>query len=365
MRFTDMADEMFGAAQGALPAGVRLATAKRGGVTITRVEIAREGLAKPRGRYVTLEMPSVSVLDERDAAVIETCAAELRALLPPEGPVLVLGIGNRRVTADALGPRTAQKILVTMGPQHTLPVKGIRPVAAIAPGVSASTGLTLRQLAGAMVEAVRPAALICVDSLCSAEGARLGRSVQFSDTGLYPAQADHAKHLDAAALGVPVIAAGIPTLMDSDEGADLVVTPRALDSVIAHGSALLAGAINRALQPRLSGSGWRGNTGGPEGRLFYAQQSTAARPGAGAYRAVSGSGCSVCRTVHLCPHGGTDAGCGHYCTAANGRNSFLAGAAVRTGAARIICAGGSRTGQHTGSGGILSAAGRAGADREH
>lgn len=250
MRFTDMADEMFGAAQGALPAGVRLATAKRGGVTITRVEIAREGLAKPRGRYVTLEMPSVSVLDERDAAVIETCAAELRALLPPEGPVL--GIGNRRVTADALGPRTAQKILVTMGPQHTLPVKGIRPVAAIAPGVSASTGLTLRQLAGAMVEAVRPAALICVDSLCSAEGARLGRSVQFSDTGLYPAQADHAKHLDAAALGVPVIAAGIPTLMDSDEGADLVVTPRALDSVIAHGSALLAGAINRALQPRLS-----------------------------------------------------------------------------------------------------------------
>ena len=101
-------------------------------------------------------------------------------------------------------------------------------------------------------EAVRPAALICVDSLCSAEGARLGRSVQFSDTGLYPAQVDHAKHLDAAALGVPVIAAGIPTLMDSDEGADLVVTPRALDGVIAHGSALLAGAINRALQPRLS-----------------------------------------------------------------------------------------------------------------
>ena len=91
-----------------------------------------------------------------------------------------------------------------------------------------------------------------VDSLCSAEGARLGRSVQFSDTGLYPAQADHAKHLDAASLGVPVLAAGIPTLMESDEGADLVVTPRALDSVIAHGSALLAGAINRALQPRLS-----------------------------------------------------------------------------------------------------------------
>lgn len=253
MRYSDMADELFGTPQGTdLPAGVRLATAKHGGVTVTRVEIAREGLARPRGRYVTLEMPSVSVLDERDTAVIETCAAELRAMLPPEGAVLVLGVGNRRITADALGPRTVQKIFVTMGAQHSLPIQGIRPVAAVAPGVSASTGLTLCQLAGALVRAVHPAALICVDSLCCAEGARLGRSVQFSDTGLYPAQPGSAKHLDAATLGIPVIAAGIPTLMEAEEGADLVVTPRALDSVIAHGAALLAGAINRALQPRLS-----------------------------------------------------------------------------------------------------------------
>ena len=116
MRETDLADELFGQPGGtALPAGVRVATARQGGVTITRVEIAREGLARPRGRYVTLEVPSVSLLDERDSAVIEAAAAELRPLLPPEGPVLVLGIGNRRVTADALGPRTAQKILVTMG----------------------------------------------------------------------------------------------------------------------------------------------------------------------------------------------------------------------------------------------------------
>lgn len=169
MRTTDMADELFRSPETELPAGVRLATAKRGGVTVTRVEITREGLARPRGRYVTLEMPSVSVLDERDTDVIETGAA-----------------------------------------------------------------------------------LICVDSLCSAEAARLGRTIQFSDTGLHPADARHARHLDAAALGVPVIAAGIPTLMDADEGADLVLTPRALDSVIAHGSALLAGILNRALQPRLS-----------------------------------------------------------------------------------------------------------------
>ena len=91
MRLTDMADELYTATTD-LPGGVRAATAKRGGVTVTRVEIAREGLEKPRGRYVTLEVPSVSVLDERDAEVIEQAADELRALLPPEGPVLVLGV---------------------------------------------------------------------------------------------------------------------------------------------------------------------------------------------------------------------------------------------------------------------------------
>ena len=84
MRETDLADELFGQpGKTALPAGVRVATARQGGVTITRVEIAREGLARPRGRYVTLEVPSVSLLDERDSAVIEAAAAELRPLLPP------------------------------------------------------------------------------------------------------------------------------------------------------------------------------------------------------------------------------------------------------------------------------------------
>ena len=252
MRTTDMADELFSGAAQPLPAGVRLATARHGGVTVTRVEVAREGLSRPRGRYVTLEMPSVSVLDERDAAVIEVCARELRALLPPKGPVLVLGVGNRRITADALGPRTVQHILVTMGAGAAPPVRGLRPVAAVAPGVAAATGLSLQQLAAALVGQLRPAAVVCVDSLCSAEGQRLGRTVQFSDAGLYPAQADHTRHLTRDTLGVPVVAAGIPTLMQAQEGADLVVTPRALDSVIAHGAALLAGSVNRALQPRLT-----------------------------------------------------------------------------------------------------------------
>ena len=251
MRYTDMADELFGPGAGAKDAGgVRLASMRRGGATVTRVDIARDGLARPRGRYVTIETASLSLLDERDSPLIETAAAELAALLPPEGPVLVLGVGNRRVTADALGPRTVQHVLVTMG--HALPLRGIRPVAAVAPGAAAAAGLSLQALAGALVGAVRPAALLCVDSLCTAEPERLGRSIQLSDTGLAPAEPRSGRHLDAAQLGLPVVAAGIPTLMEAAEGRELVVTPRALDSVIAHGAALLGAAINRALQPRLS-----------------------------------------------------------------------------------------------------------------
>ena len=113
-------------------------------------------------------------------------------------------------------------------------------------------GLSLQQLAGALVRELRPSALLCVDSLCSSEPERLGRTLQFSDTGLCPAQPGSRKHLAAARLGVPVLAAGIPTLMEAREGKDLVVTPRELDSVIAHGAALLGSASNRALQPRRS-----------------------------------------------------------------------------------------------------------------
>src|SRR5699024_9498834 len=121
MRYTDMADELFGPGQDAGDrTGIRLATLRQNGMRLTRVEISRDGLARPRGRYVTLETPSLSLLDERDTAVIELAAEELRALLPPEGPVLVLGVGNRRVTADALGPRTVQHVLVTMGASHPL-----------------------------------------------------------------------------------------------------------------------------------------------------------------------------------------------------------------------------------------------------
>lgn len=204
----------------------------------------------PRGGYVTLEMPSVNVLDERDAAVIEVCAREAARSFAAQRPGAGAGSGQRATASPPMPLARARcsASASTMGAGAAPPVRGLRPVAAVAPGVAAATGLSLQQLAAALVGQLRPAAVVCVDSLCSAEGQRLGRTVQFSDSGLYPAQADHTRHLTRDTVGVPVVAAGIPTLMQAQEGADLVVTPRALDSVIAHGAALLAGAVN-ALQP--------------------------------------------------------------------------------------------------------------------
>ncbi len=254
MRTTDMADELFcSGPRQPLPAGVRLATARHGGVTVTRVEIAREGLEKPPGQVRHAGSPQrqcAGRAGRRGHRGVRPGAAG--PFCRRKGRCWCWGVGNRRVTADALGPRTVQRILVTMGAGTAPPVKGLRPVAAVAPGVAAATGLSLQQLAAALVGQCGPAAVVCVDSLCSAEGQRLGRTVQFSDSGLYPAQADHTRHLTRDTLGVPVIAAGIPTLMLAQEGKDLVVTPRELDSVIAHGAALLSGSINRALQPRLT-----------------------------------------------------------------------------------------------------------------
>ena len=167
--------------------GVRLASVRRGGVTVTRVEVARDGLARPRGRYVTLETPSLHLLDERDVSLIETAAAELAALLPPAGPVLVLGVGNRRVTADALGPRT-----VPAHPGHD----GPRPARCGASGRWRRwrRGYPRRRASACRLwprpwwKRCGPRPLLCVDSLCTAEPERLGRTIQLSDTGLAPAQ---------------------------------------------------------------------------------------------------------------------------------------------------------------------------------
>lgn len=256
--YTDMADELFRPGKGTVPAGVKVRTATSGPIRLTRVQITRPGLARPAGRYSTLETPSLAALDRRDERLISAVATELQAMLPPVGLVLVVGVGNRRVTVDALGPRTASGVLVTRGLAGNARADGLglREVACVSPGASGATGIPLVQLLAGLVRTLKPAAILCVDSLCTAEPVRLGRTVQISDTGLSPARPDSGRCITRAMLGVPVLALGVPTMMEADEcmeGAKgLILTSRQLDGVIRSGADLLSAAINKALQPALS-----------------------------------------------------------------------------------------------------------------
>lgn len=252
--YTDIASEIYAKSRGTVPPGVNISTGKSGPVTLTRIEITRPGLARPKGRYSLLEMPSLAVVDDKNERYVNAVAGELRALLPQSGSVLVVGVGNRRVTADALGPRTADGVLVTRGLDKGGEL-GLREVSRVSPGASGSTGIPLAELLISLVRCTKPQALICVDSLCTGEAGRIGRSVQISDAGLCPARVGSTKCLTRAMLGLPVIAIGVPTMMEADEAVKkpgLVVVPQHLDSVVQKGASLLALAINKALQPRLS-----------------------------------------------------------------------------------------------------------------
>ena len=254
--YTDIAAELYPESRGSVPRGVKTFTATASGIGLTRVEIERSGLRRPKGRYITLDMPQFAAIDDRNEAYVWAIASQLRALLPKEGLVLVAGVGNRAVTADALGPETADRVFVT---RHLCehPDAGddvaLRPVAAFSPGVEGNTGLATAELLQSVVRRLEPAAVVCVDSLCTSDVRRLGCSVQLSTAGLSP---HTAPPLTQQTLGVPVVAVGVPTVMEADTmlGAKrpLVVTPKDIDAIIRRGATLLALAINKALQPALS-----------------------------------------------------------------------------------------------------------------
>lgn len=256
--YTDIAAEVWAGRRGTVPKGVRLETRHAGDVTITRVQITREGLARRKGRYSTVDMPNFAYIDDRNERYISALAEEIAAYLPPSGEILVVGLGNSRITADALGPAVCDGVLVT---RH-IPVDkderellSLRGVSALCPGIEGKTGLSAAETVKSVVQAIRPAAVVCVDSLFTSNPANLGCTVQITDTGLCPG-GEEKKRIDAALLGVPTISLGVPTVMDAGELCAsrhrLVVTPKEIDYIIRRAAAVLSLAINKALQSGLS-----------------------------------------------------------------------------------------------------------------
>ncbi|MEG1255128.1 GPR endopeptidase [Clostridium sp.] len=269
-------------------------------------ESGAEIIGKPKGEYVTLEFPELVYYDgQRIIDVSEVMAKELTKLvdLQEDMTALVVGLGNWNITPDAVGPKVVSKIMVSRHLKEYVPDdidEGVRPVCAIAPGVLGLTGMETSEIIKGIVDRVKPSLVICIDALASRRTQRVNRTIQIGNTGISPGAGIGNRRLELSekTLGVPVIAIGIPTVVDAGTIANdtidlvlenliksstkgsafysmlkdvdkdekqalirevldpslggLVVTPKDIDKVIDSVSKIIANGINISLQPALT-----------------------------------------------------------------------------------------------------------------
>jgi spore protease len=236
---------------------------------------AADAIGKPIGKYVTIETQNASGLDaypEYFDEQVELIAKEISELANNDGDVLVIGLGNDDITPDALGPLVAKQIFATRHIPKEMPgfdeFSDIRSVAVLAPGVLGQTGIEVAEITKAICEKIKPGVVIVIDALACSEISRLGNTIQITNTGISPGSGvkNSRKELSKATLNAPVIALGVPTVVDMQTIAeqitgqecqdkkfrDVMVTPRCIDKLIERSAKLIAMAINRAFQPSMS-----------------------------------------------------------------------------------------------------------------
>lgn len=212
-------------------------------VTVTTVEITSEGakrLGKKPGRYLTFESQGIRKKDsELQDKVEEVFANEFYQFLQQLGinekdSCLVVGLGNWNVTPDALGPIAVENLLVTkhlftLAPEQVQ--DGFRPVSALAPGVMGLTGIETSDIIHGVIEKTKPDFVIAIDALASRSIDRVNTTIQISDTGIHPGSGvgNKRKELSSETLGIPVIAIGIPTVVDA-----VTITSDTIDYVLKH-----------------------------------------------------------------------------------------------------------------------------------
>ncbi|MBO5231299.1 MAG: GPR endopeptidase [Clostridia bacterium] len=259
-----------------LPDGVDCEEFKKGDALITKItikdEIGAATLKKPIGIYTTVEVPPFTD-NFKNEELISAITESLKELIPSKGSALVVGLGNREITPDALGPKVAAGILATRQITDEIRrisgIEGMRNVSVLAPGVLGQTGIEAFNLLHAVTGEIKPAFLIVIDALASRYLKRLGCTVQMSDSGIEPGAGvgNARREISRKTLGVPVIAVGVPTVVDAatlvsdltggngeiagPEGRQMIVTPREIDLLISRASALIADCINRALHPNI------------------------------------------------------------------------------------------------------------------
>ena len=255
--------------------GVKATEHQRMGYTVTTVEIlddeGEQELGKPRGRYVTIDLGAARRRSpDSFERAISVLAGELKTLLQldKKDSVLVVGLGNSAITPDAIGPKTLESTMITRHLTERLPqyFGTMRRVSAIAPGVLGTTGLESAEVVKGVVQRSQPDKIIVVDALAAASVKRLCCTVQLADTGITPGSGvgNSRAAFNRETLGVPVIAIGVPTVVDAwtleadvaeklgaqlpdSEQDPLIVTPKDIDSGVKELSSLVGYGINLAL----------------------------------------------------------------------------------------------------------------------
>lgn len=273
---TDLAVEMIDEDAKSLPKGIRRKLRKSSACSITEIDVTTElaglRIGKSKGKYITIETDRLSAAPSDFEEQAANIADEITALVGEDRKSgLIVGLGNSDITPDALGPLVTSRIIATRHLREVLPpdhdFSSLNPVSAIAPGVLGQTGIEAAEIIRAVCDSVKPQYVIVIDALACSDVSRLGSTIQITDTGISPGSGvqNRRKELSETTLGIPVIAIGVPTVVDMHTIAEnitgsppdkhlpnMMVTPRDVDSLIDRAAKLLAYAINKAAQPSLS-----------------------------------------------------------------------------------------------------------------
>ena len=227
---TDMAverNDMYKKQNGQID-GVEVQNEEKENIKITRVKITNEegekALNKPKGNYITLDIKNIKKIDnEQIEKISDNLAEKLRNIIKEHisdtEDILIVGLGNLYVTPDALGPKVVPEIEITRHILEYMPKampEDTRPVSAISPGVLGTTGIETMEILKGIVENVKPKMLIVIDALATRSIERISSSIQIADTGIVPGAGvnNTRKEISQKTLGIPVIALGIPTVVD-------------------------------------------------------------------------------------------------------------------------------------------------------
>lgn len=257
-----------------IPNGVSQNIQTINGVKVIEIQIQNENGAKilnrPIGTYITLEH-SQMLLPENAETITKILVNELKNFTSNKKSILIVGLGNKNISPDAIGPSVADKIIATRhlkGPlADELGLSQLTSVSVIAPGVLGQTGIEAFELIQSMSKKINPDIIITIDALAAKSMERLGTTIQITNTGISPGSGVENKRAEISknTLNIPVIALGMPTVVDMETiisemcphqkvatSSSMMVTPRNIDQIISRSSSLISNSINQALFPTLS-----------------------------------------------------------------------------------------------------------------